>query len=30
MKKKLYFKKNDYYLVPGKTCNEVRDVLTDM
>ena len=28
-KKKLYFKKNDYYLVPGKTCNEIHDILTD-
>tara|TARA_B100000003_G_scaffold179426_1_gene170098 strand:- start:653 stop:955 length:303 start_codon:yes stop_codon:yes gene_type:complete len=28
-KKKLYFKKNDYYLVPGQTCNEIHDILTD-
>ena len=28
--KNLYFKKNDYYLVPGSTCNEIHAVLHDM
>ena len=28
--KNLYFKKNNYYLVPGHTCNEIHQVLTDI
>jgi len=28
--KNLYFKKNNYYLVPGQTCNEIHTVLSDM
>jgi|TARA_B100000902_G_scaffold330368_1_gene327265 hypothetical protein len=28
--KNLYFKKNNYYLVPGQTCNEIHTVLSDI
>ena len=28
--KNLYFKKNNYYIVPGQTCNEIHHVLRDM
>ena len=28
--KNLYFKKNNYYLVPGSTCKEIHAVLHDM
>ena len=28
--KNLYFKKNNYYIVPGQTCNEIHQVLTDI
>tara|TARA_R100001463_G_C3449161_1_gene213467 strand:+ start:134 stop:433 length:300 start_codon:yes stop_codon:yes gene_type:complete len=28
--KNLYFKKNNYYLVPGQTCNEIHHVLRDI
>ena len=28
--KNLHFKKNNYYIVPGSTCNEIHAVLSDM
>ena len=28
--KNLYFKKNNYYIVPGQTCNEIHTVLSDI